>query len=139
MDKRQIQYVDRCIWDWVAWESDGRSSPGLYPAPYWPGKPAKDAGQPRRATNRRNPLVPPPQPHETPRKAGSRILLCKTDKTSPLVRKVILRLDDDHKLIVWGIYLNKMSFREISERFGLTSRQVGDTRHNVLSAVNDVL
>ena len=139
MDKQRIQFVDRVIWDWVAWERDGRASPWLYPVPEWPGKPPEAVGKPRTATKRPNPLLPTTQPIESRRRPSSRVLLCRIDHVSPRVRQVVLNLDDDHKLIVWAVYLRKLAFREISERFQMTSRQVGDTRYNVLSAVNSVI
>jgi len=143
MNQRDINFYDGCIKDWAIWELAGRATPGLFQTSIWSdGRPPKDSTRlllrPSR-DERRKLGVLPTSPKETRRQAHSKPLTAKVDTRSELVRSVIVRLEEESQMVVWCIYLKKMSYNQISRQYCVPSRYIGDTRYGVLKAISNVL
>ena len=138
MDKK-LSYVNTLLMWWGSYIRSGMTCQGVYRTSEWAsGKPVEPCKKPRVRAKRPKPLTPYSQPHES-RTTRPTVPCLRHDEQSEIIHKAVVRLPESYKPVICYIYVRGMSYRDISECLGMTSRQIGNTRNKVLKAISNVL
>lgn len=138
MDKR-LSTINKYLFWWGKYIRAGMTCPGVYRTSEWAsGKPVEAPTRPRIRTKHPKPLLPPCQPAES-RTTRPTVPCLRHDEQSEIIHKAVVRLPESYKPVICYIYVRGMSYRDISECLGMTSRQIGNTRNKVLKAISNVL
>ena len=136
---RQLDHINRMLYWWGHYIRGGMTCQGVYNGSQWStGKPVKAAREPRRGTKRPKPLLPYCQPKES-RTAGSKTPCLRIDTESENIHKAVLKLPDDYKPVLVCIYIRGMSFRDIADKFELSSHKFWKLRRNILLSIKNQL
>ena len=135
VDRKRLNQIHNLMIDWGQWLNAGRSVQGLYKTSSWPqGRPVEA----RRAIKRRNPMLPPTQPHSTRVAAPRQPVMVEFEIELERIHPVIIKLDEDIKHIVICLYIRGMCFADITRAYDLPSRVIGDGKYKALKAVSNV-
>lgn len=137
MDRRQIEHIDGLLKDWARWELEGRGSPGLVNICQWhEGKPKQHRVGRRRRSEQERLGLPTRIPRGTPPVSSSRPLTARTYPTLERIRAAILKFDEEMQLVVYCLYLKRMTFNDVTRMYCVPSRYLGEVRHKIVKAID---
>lgn len=144
MDQRDLDYYNRCWFQWAEYIFlDSRSVQGLLPA-VWPdivkesdSKPPRRKNRPRLCNSEGKPmkcLYRPQldQPHGDRAQSSSKPLTHRLDKTSEKIHQIAVVQPNQVKGVIICLWQRRNTFAEISQIMKMTSKQIGQTKHNLL-------
>ena len=139
MNRNRQIYIHRTLYHYAGYLRDRRATQGQYPA-----SPIADVGKPvtgeRGQLKRRSSHAPQViQPHSTKPQGKSRVLTGRIDRELELVDSVIISQPEITKKVFLCLYYLNMPFRETSEITRLSSRQVGQNKHQLFEGLDVVI
>lgn len=140
MNRRDTDYLHREALGYGEWAVFGMDRCGLGSnMPETTKKKKKKPAVPHIRTEMEKLGIPTPQPHSTRQRPSSKLLLYKTNERYRKIHRIAVQQPIEVKHIIILLYYRAMPFRDVAVVTGLPSRQVGERKHQFLSAISEVL